>query len=104
MENTREQTPRVHKGEAFWNHHLEMQKSSGLSQAKYCRENGLNYTGFLYWQRKKSPQPNSFISVKLKSAEISDENYFGRLHFSNGCYLSIHDAKALALILSEMRR
>ena len=104
MENTPEPISRAHKGEAFWNEHLEMQKSSGLSLSKYCRENGLNYTGLLYWQRKKSPQPKSLVSVKLKSAEISASgNSFGRFYFPNGCHFEVHDLKALSFILSELR-
>lgn len=104
MENAPEKKSRTHKGESFWNHHLEMQKLSGLSHAKYCRENGLNYTGFLYWQRKKLPQPNPLISVKLKSTEIPEgTNYFGRLYFPNGCYFEVHALKALSFILSEIR-
>lgn len=35
-----------------WSSHIAKWKSSGLSQAAYCRSNNLKYHAFIYWRRK----------------------------------------------------
>jgi hypothetical protein len=37
---------------AKWQHHLNVQASSGLKQSAYCREYGLNAKYFSLWKRK----------------------------------------------------
>lgn len=36
----------------FWFHHIERFSHSGLSQKRYCQENGLALSTFSYWKRK----------------------------------------------------
>lgn len=36
----------------FWEHHLAECNRSGLSQAQYCRQNGISVKTFGYWKRK----------------------------------------------------
>ncbi len=60
--------------EIDWHWHLESYKSSGLSQAEYCRRHNLKYHAFLYWKRKLSKPVRG--SEKLKLVELS-----GRLSF-----------------------
>jgi hypothetical protein len=48
----------------IWRNRLNEQQSSGLSQVKYCTENGLSVKTFLYWKRKlKSIAAQSFVKV-----------------------------------------
>jgi len=39
---------------SFWQHHLEKRTTSGLTQAAYCRQQGLVLSQFGYWHRKLS--------------------------------------------------
>ena len=34
---------------AFWESHVHVWQDSGLSKARYCRENKLRYHQFIYW-------------------------------------------------------
>jgi hypothetical protein len=36
----------------FWKHHIESCSQSGLSQNRYCKENGLALSTFSYWKRQ----------------------------------------------------
>jgi hypothetical protein len=36
----------------FWENHIEKWKSGGLSQAEYCRQNGINIKSFHHWKRR----------------------------------------------------
>ena len=63
------------ENEAFWKHHHELFKSSGMKRSDYCRENNLNYMRFGYWinrwnRFKNDKEPIGLISVKLKSDEL----------------------------------
>jgi hypothetical protein len=102
MENTLIQPAPDRGKKAFWDQHLEMQHASGLSRAKYCKENSLNYWNFCYWFNKKTDQASSLVAVKIKSPPSASETLC-QLHFPNGCRLAIQDFKALSFILSEMR-
>lgn len=50
-----------------WNKHVELQRRSGLSQTKYCAENGLSVSSFGYWLQKLSKEGGTskerFISL-----------------------------------------
>lgn len=49
----------------FWEGHLRQWKSSGLSQAEYCRENELNSKTFGYWKRKKKFAGDALCLVEI---------------------------------------
>ena len=36
----------------FWRHHIGLWRKSGLSQAAYCREQGLKVNRFTYWKHR----------------------------------------------------
>ncbi len=46
-------SPAEAETQSWWSH-IEKCKSSGLSQARYCREQNLKYHTFLYWRKKLS--------------------------------------------------
>lgn len=56
--------------QSFWEPHINGWKESGISQADYCRSQGLNIRVFGYWKRKlcrKAPE-SGFVPVLIKPA------------------------------------
>ena len=55
----------------YWQEHLERRGQSGLSQAEYCRQNGLKPRRWNYWKKNLSRVRNetevSFIPVPLST-------------------------------------
>ena len=49
----------------FFEQHLKVWKKSGLSQAEYCRQNGLSRSRFGYWKRKLSNEEKAVEFVML---------------------------------------
>lgn len=52
----------------YWKRHLSQQRTSGLSQAKYCAREGVSESSFGYWSRRlgasKSEKPEGqFVAV-----------------------------------------
>jgi len=45
-------TNRSSKARVHWQHHIEAQAASGLTQSAYCREHQLNNKYFSLWKRK----------------------------------------------------
>ena len=60
---------------AFWRGHVEQWRTSGQSQAAYCREHGLTDHRLRYWKRCFLPEavaeefsgPEGFLPVQLVS-------------------------------------
>jgi transposase len=42
-----------------WQQHIQTWQASGLTQAAYCRQHGLNPTTFSGWQRRYRAEPAS---------------------------------------------
>ena len=62
--------------EQFWQAHVSAWDGSGMSQAEYCRREGLNVRIFNYWKRKLSkthafPSGVSLIPVRVRSFATS---------------------------------
>jgi hypothetical protein len=95
------------ENEAFWKHHHEIQKSSGMRRSDYCREHSLNYHRFGYWisrwnRVKNDNQCINLVSVKLKSDEtLEKQKILCSLNLKNGNILKIHDTEAFAIILER---
>ena len=51
----------------IWHRHIERWRRSRLSQQKYCEENKIKKSTFLYWVRKisKTKRHNRFIELSL---------------------------------------
>ena len=61
----------VKNKEQFWAPHIREWKSSGLSQAKYCKKNNLILRRFNYWKCKIDKNPEKSIElVQVKSASV----------------------------------
>ena len=49
----------------FWEYHLGQCRTSGLSQAEYCRRHGLSVRSFGYRKRTIAKAPLTFVEVPL---------------------------------------
>jgi hypothetical protein len=53
----------------FWHEHVAKWRTSGLSQAAYCREAGVSNRTFGYWKRRLeqelSPSSPSVVAIEL---------------------------------------
>jgi hypothetical protein len=49
----------------FWEKHIEKWESSGLSQADYCRQNGVNIKSFHHWKRRTGRLCSKPVLVEL---------------------------------------
>lgn len=72
--------------------HIKAWQASGLSQAAYCREQGLNSKTFGNWLRayrdvQKHNQRTSLIPVTIKTTAAALNNL--KLHCSNGHTLEL---------------
>ncbi len=56
--------------QAQWAGRVAQWRSSGLSQAAWCREAGLSLSSFGYWQRKLSrpSTPGGLLPIRVSSA------------------------------------
>lgn len=54
----------------FWEGHVHGWRSSGLTQAAYCREHGLRIKSFGYWKRKLTAcaAPLTLVEVPVSAA------------------------------------
>lgn len=58
----------------FWHHHIENCSSSGLSQNRYCKENGLALSTFGYWKRQLAKRKNikpKFYPLTLQAPPVA---------------------------------
>ena len=55
---------------AKWQSHLNAQRSSGLSQAAYCREQGLNAKYFSIWKGKLKSLINSSAGIDKTATDL----------------------------------
>jgi hypothetical protein len=61
--------------EQNWTYHISQWESNGLSQKKYCYQNGLNFHTFQYWRTRFNKTKRSLNSdAPLKIVEIKKEN------------------------------
>src|SRR5208283_2518723 len=65
---------RDHKKEAAWRRHIGAQAGSGLSVGVYCRQHGLQASGFYWWRRELARRdaeppspPATFVPVTVVS-------------------------------------
>ena len=56
---------------AQWQSHLDTQRSSGLSQATYCREHHLNEKYFSLWKRKLRAVPDLSQLLSVDQSEVA---------------------------------
>lgn len=55
----------------FWREHIASWQETDISQAEYCRRNGLKSKSFTYWKKRQGQtkvNPVSFVPVPLAPA------------------------------------
>ncbi len=58
----------------YWQGEINRWRTSGESQASFCKTNNLNYHRFTYWRRKldeRSIESGGFALIKYRSADSS---------------------------------
>ena len=66
----------THEKIQYWQNHVEVFKSSGLSREDYSKENGIRVYQLDYWRRKisrKDRTPGSIAANQWVPVKISDE-------------------------------
>lgn len=95
------------ENEAFWKHHFQILKSTGMRRSQYCHQHNLNYDRFGYWisrWNKLKKNNNELVGIKIKPELPSSEiKILCTITFSNGACLKIHDSTALEFILERYR-
>ncbi len=88
-----EATPAPIENEEFWQRHIQMQKTSGLTRKSYSRKNGLNYNRFGYWLKKyffKQKPGIQLLAVKIKkTSEPATQSILCTLNLNDGRCLKI---------------
>lgn len=75
-------------GQKYWDAKIAEQRSSGLSQAEFCRSRGISVTAFYSWLSKsKKLRPRKDL-VRL---EVSENSEPLRVVFQNG--VALHFSK-----------
>ena len=79
--------------QGFWKNHSEAWKTSGLTQAAYCIQQGISYQSFLYQHNliaKKSQQPTvNFVKAKPESVTVNSQTAGLQLMLPNGIRIGI---------------
>lgn len=78
-----------HSKREFWSRHIEAWKSSGGTQADYCRKNDLNKHTFLYWKSKL--QQDGIAPLLLPVSIQQERKESGR--FNSGVSFLVQDYK-----------
>ena len=50
----------------YWKQHIENWRTSGLTQAEYCRQHEIKDYRFTYWKKRFIPTDNAVTFVPLK--------------------------------------
>jgi len=93
---------KIKETKEFWEQELEKLKTSGLSRAQYCRENGINYERFNYWIKKLNPEASTFIPVKIQTTEPTSHHITLCALEIKGHVLKIYDLTALSYLLERL--
>lgn len=49
----------------IWGQRLAACRSSGMSTAAFCREHGLAYAQYMYWQQRLGKAPGGLVPVRV---------------------------------------
>ncbi|MGH8147930.1 MAG: IS66 family insertion sequence element accessory protein TnpA [Rhodanobacteraceae bacterium] len=54
-----------------WGKRLAACRASGLSTAAFCREHGLAYAQYMYWQQRLGKATRGLVPVRMEAAAVS---------------------------------
>lgn len=85
---------------AHWRRHVEVWRESGLSQAEYCRQQGLNHKTFSVWTRRVQVDlsldknaPLDLLPVQLEpSPSVASTQASIMLRLAHGAQLELSTA------------
>jgi hypothetical protein len=88
------------KVNAHWRRHVEVWRESGLSQADYCRQQGLNHKTFSVWTRRVQVDlsldknaPLDLLPVQLEpSPSVASTQASMMLRLAHGAQLELSTA------------
>ena len=81
-----------------WAEQVARWQLSGLSQAQWCREQGLSLTRFSYWQRKLAHDRNSTVPAVLPIRVTQTvQNQRAEIHFPSGVSVTLSAADPVCL-------
>jgi hypothetical protein len=63
----------------YWEFHINKWKESDMSQAAYCRQNGLKWHDFYYWKNKVRRAVSSYTRME-DMMEISQMTFGNQRH------------------------
>lgn len=99
-------------GNDYWQEHQDKWVRSGLSQAKYCEQEGIKFSSFCYWRTRilseEAPKPTLRFST-LESPKTLDKPHVTpsiQMAFPNGLRIGIDnnvDTSLLKQVLSFVR-
>jgi hypothetical protein len=78
----------------FWEKHIRAWRSSGLSQAEYCRSNGLAKSQFWYWRKRfnrHEAQDITFVPVSIPTSRPSRRSGAIRVITPNGYRIELEN-------------
>ena len=93
----------------YWQAHIEAWKESNLSQAEYCRRQGLKTHRLCYWVNKKSARPDhplALVEIPIQKIPVRSDAAL-KLTIDNHYQVEIADnflPETLEQILLTLRR
>ena len=98
----------------YWQEQIQQWKNSGLSQAEFCRRNGLKPHQWWYWKKRlahPTTPPVKFVRLDLDrivepGSKALDSTPL-RLVFGNGFHLEVHkgfDPGTLEQVIRTLQR
>ena len=80
--------------QGFWREHSDAWKSSGLTQAEYCKQQGISYQSFVYQHNRIASKAQrktamSFVEAKPEAVAVSAQAAGLQLMLPNGIRVGI---------------
>lgn len=90
------------KRQNYWSSIIAEQRSSGLSQTKFCEDRKISKSSFSYWSSglKKRKSQSSFAAVELPQKKQSAPL---KIEFPNGVCIHLVEAPAAEWLVEIMR-
>jgi hypothetical protein len=89
---------------AQWQHHITAWQHSHQSKSAYCKEHGLAYSRFLYWNKRRTQSEQPSPNTELLPVTVTDDESapaapcLGVVEFANGTKLHIHSHKMFSTL------
>lgn len=84
------QKPSLEEKKRLWQEKMQAQRTSGLSMARWCREQQINYNAFLYWNER----------LTLEKPQITRESFQELCEIKTDPGIAI-ECRGMKIILSK---